>query len=198
MNYTVIYTVSMNMKLIPSYEVKGCSFAEKTFIPVNAILPEQIEDGSSVDVIVIAVADNDISELVEKCVAETNRVLEDKGCTIKFSIIKSPFDVTKEAIGRIYCSLLALLKKDNIILADITFGPKYIPVLIIGMLSYAERFLSCRIDSIIYGQVNFNENREPVNPRLCDVSIVYMLSSFGQYFGNSKTDYDKFLKGFLS
>lgn len=41
------------------------------------------------------------------------------------------------------------------IIADITYGLKDLPIIIFSALGFAERFLGCEIDAIIYGQANF-------------------------------------------
>lgn len=62
------------------------------------------------------------------------------------------------------------------ILADITYGPKDLPVVIFAALHFAEKFLDCTVENILYGQASFADGR-PVGTRLCDMSPLYCLDS---------------------
>ena len=62
------------------------------------------------------------------------------------------------------------------IMADITYGPKDLPIVIFSTLSFAEKFLKCKIDNIVYGQADFIDDKV-VGSIICDMTPLYCLSS---------------------
>ena len=62
------------------------------------------------------------------------------------------------------------------ILADMTYGPKDQTVVLFSALSFAEKFLGCDIDNIIYGQANFVD-RKPVNTKIWDMVPLFYLNT---------------------
>ena len=199
MDYTVIYPTWVQTNNQPmAYACEGIPTAEGRFhMPVNAILPANIENGSHVRVVILESTREsiDADAIADLCRKETESVLSGKDCQIEISIVKNPFSASRENMGRIYKSLLPEIVEGSTVLADVTYGPKYIPLLIFSLLSYAERFLGCEVESIIYGQVFFDAQKKPYNPQLFDITSIYLLSSFSRYFGNSREEYDRFLSG---
>lgn len=201
MDYTVIYSAPVQTVIEPMiYKFEGAdTSSEAYFVPINSILASKIENDSNVRVVVLESQRDgiDTNSIVERCTKETNSVLKDKNCNIEFVIISNPFSASKENMGKIFMDLIQKPIEDSTILTDITYGPKYVPMLIFCLLSYAERFLGCEISNVIYGQVFFDKDKKPYNPQIFDVASLYLLSSFSRFFGNSKDDYDSFLKGFF-
>ena len=62
------------------------------------------------------------------------------------------------------------------IMADVTYGPKDLPIVIFSALNFAEKFLRCEIDNIVYGQATFKDDRV-VGSAICDMIPLYCLSS---------------------
>ena len=88
-----------------------------------------------------------------------------------------------DAIIRNFIELYQLMGKivDEIdngshIIVDITYGPKDLPIIIFTALGFAEKFLECEVDAIIYGQASFVDGHV-VNTKICDMSPLYYLSS---------------------
>ena len=65
---------------------------------------------------------------------------------------------------------------DTHIIADITYGSKDMPIVLFSAMGFAEKFLRCEIDNIIYGQANF-ENGKVVNTKICDMIPLYYINS---------------------
>ena len=73
-------------------------------------------------------------------------------------------------------SFYALILNSQIY-ADITFGPKPLPMILMCALSFAEKFLNCDVKSVIYGKVNFDDNNKVTSPELYDVTSLYYLNN---------------------
>ena len=57
-----------------------------------------------------------------------------------------------------------------------TYGPKDLPIVLFSALNFAEKFLGCEVDHLIYGQVSFKDG-VPTNPQICDMIPLYCLNS---------------------
>jgi hypothetical protein len=62
------------------------------------------------------------------------------------------------------------------IIADITYGPKDLPIVLFSAMNFAEKFLECEIENIIYGQAVFKDGK-PTDTKICDMVPLYYLNS---------------------
>ena len=68
------------------------------------------------------------------------------------------------------------IEDNSQLFADITYGQKPLPMVLMCVLSFAEKFLNCDVKSVVYGKVNFTgENIS--NPELYDVTSLYYLNN---------------------
>lgn len=199
MNYTVIYSPSMNLAAKAAYPIYEKEGNILMVLPLNSVLASKIEDNSNVRVIIVETLKPGEKEwdYAARFKEETEKVLSKKGCAIEFVLDPHPFDASKTNIAKLYRNLTRLILPESTLLVDITFGPRYITLFYTCLLSYAERFLNCEIDSIVYGQADMKYN-PPKDVKLCDVTSVYLLSSFSSLFGDKKEAYDRFIDEMLS
>lgn len=95
---------------------------------------------------------------------------------ITYTVIETDFAQTRAVHTQLMGRIVDELETGAHILADITYGSKDLPVIIFVALHFAEKFLDCVIDHILYGQASF-ENGHAVDTRLCDMSPLYCLDS---------------------
>lgn len=196
-DYTVIYSVPLNQSINAAYRISGpAREGEYAVVPLNSTLASKIEDNSNVHVLVVVVSNTDAEKRAQECIDETRSVLEGKNCNIDFECIRVPFASTSDVIGRLYLDMLSNVHADSTILADITYGTKYIPILITCFMDYAVRFHDNEVESVLYGHAEFDKEKNLKSTQLCDVSSVYLISSFGRHFGSNREEYDRFLKEF--
>lgn len=205
MDYTVIYPLYVTSKVDETeYRVFDSDLkaaAGGVRFPMNQVIASIVEDGSNVRVIMLGteLEGIDSKAIANLCRAETAAALDGKDCNIEFIEEYGLFDATRSIIGQLYASISKKIIDGSTILADLTYGPKYISILVFSLLSYAERFAGCRVDNIVYGQVHFVDGPEgkriPVNPKLYDIAPLYLASSFSRFFGGNRTDYDSFIAG---
>ena len=62
------------------------------------------------------------------------------------------------------------------ITADITYGPKDLPIVLFTALNFAEKYFNCDIDNIVYGQAHFVDGK-PTKTTICDMVPLYYLNS---------------------
>ncbi|GHU06463.1 hypothetical protein FACS1894147_13190 [Spirochaetia bacterium] len=61
--------------------------------------------------------------------------------------------------------------------ADITYGTKSMPIIVFGVLNFAEKFFNADIQNIVYGKVDFDKDNNPINPELFDMTPLFYLNS---------------------
>lgn len=201
MDYTLVYSITLNPNIKALYLPTGdVGLGRPVIVPVVSILPTTIEKGSRVRVVVIdsTKPGDDGDAFYEKIAQETRTMLDLLDC--EYEVVRHivPNNPEKKVLLDLFCRLNETILSNSTILTDVTFGPKYIPLLQFCMLNYAERFLDCEIGKIIYGQVDFDENRQARSPVVRDIAPLYLLSSFSKVFGHGKEDFDRFVTGFLS
>lgn len=98
------------------------------------------------------------------------------GVSTNHVVIDTDFSEDKETHCALMGALVDEIEEGTPILADITYGPKDIPVIIFSALTFAENFLGCEIENIVYGQAEFKDNKV-VSSKICDMAPLYYLSS---------------------
>lgn len=114
-----------------------------------------------------------MEELKEQ-MAQANEAI---GAEIVYKTIYSDFDESKEVHEQLMQAIVEHIELDTHIIADITYGPKDLPIVVFAALNFAERFLGCSVDNIIYGQGVFNEEGTLEETTICDLSPLYALNN---------------------
>ncbi len=146
--------------------------------PVNAML-EMIASPED-EIKVVLLVKNDKYSFSEKnkaaFVEEINRAVSASGAKINIVTIDTEFLQNKAVHEQLMGRLVDEIEENSHVIVDITYGPKDLPIVIFAALGFAEKFLGCDIDNIIYGQASFSDG-QAVNTRICDMSPLYYLSS---------------------
>ena len=172
----------MMEKIVPSVygsRDQSVSSSHRTVhFPVNAFLEETLKKEDEIKVILLAKKDShgryqqNIASFKEEF-AEVNREI---GALAEYVILDTDYSEKKTVHEQLLGTLVEELDTGSHIIADITYGPKDLPVVVFTALNFAEKFLDCRIDNIIYGKAEFADGK-PVNTELCDMTPLYYLSS---------------------
>ena len=77
--------------------------------------------------------------------------------------------------------MLPFIEEGAELYADITFGQKTIPMVLMCAFHFAEKFFDADVKKIIYGKVEFIKHADgiayPENPELYDVTPLYYLNN---------------------
>ena len=160
-----------------------CTCNEKVFFPINAVLYDKLKKDDDVKVVLLVTeSENNCSECnVQKFKDELNKLNENIQSNISYEIIKSAFVETKDIHEKRVREMISKLEKDSEIFVDITFGQKPLPMLLIPVLSFADKFCNADIKKIVYGKVDFVKKSDgktyPENPELYDVTSLFYLNN---------------------
>ena len=155
------------------------SYSEPVVFSINAILAENLKKNDEVKVILLRTLDKDgnsdkNSSLFMK---ELDSINSKIGAKITYETLDSEFKETKDNHEARLKAILDKVEENSQLYADITFGQKPLPMILMCVLSFAEKFLNCDIKSVVYGKVNFDENNKPTSPELYDVTSLYYLNN---------------------
>ena len=98
------------------------------------------------------------------------------GADINHIVIDTDFEESQAIHEHLMGKIVDEIETGSHILVDTTFGPKDLPVVVFAALNFAEKFLDCSVDNIIYGKASF-VNGKAVDTKICDMIPLYCLSS---------------------
>lgn len=158
-------------------------YDEEVIFPVNAVLAKSMEKGEKVKVVLLSKIDKEGNSAVNAGIfqRELNRINLSIGADIEYITLTTPFAETREVHEKLLRDMVGMLEKGAEVIADITYGPKSLPIIVFAVLNFAEKFFGVTIKNIVYGKVNFvdagNGRTKPVDPILCDMTPLYYLNS---------------------
>ena len=146
--------------------------------PVNSFLAETLNADDEITVILLVKRDDNEYYLANTEVYKTelDSVCDTVGVRPAYRIIDTAFSEDKDTHARLMNLIIDAIENESHIIADITYGPKDLPIVVFSTLFFAENYLRCFIDNILYGQATFIDGK-PVNTRICDMTSLYYLSS---------------------
>lgn len=165
------------------YPVDGNSFIEysgEVYYAINAVLAKTLKADDDIKIVLIETKAGDEagSKNAQLFMNELNEINK-CGASITYEVIPSSFLETKDNFKGLYKKLLKTLENEAEISADITFGPKALPLMIFAAMQFAEKFFDCSIGNVIYLKSEFKNGKVNENSQIiCDYTPLYMLNSF--------------------
>ena len=146
--------------------------------PVNAFLEETLKPSDELKIILLVKQDPHGSHehnigLFKEELANANASI---GAKVSYTVIDTDFSQSKSVHEHLMGRLVDEFDIGAHVIVDTTYGPKDLPIVIFTSLNFAEKFLKCEIDNIIYGQASFVDGHA-VDTKLCDMIPLYYLGS---------------------
>ncbi|AEF80555.1 TM1812 family CRISPR-associated protein [Leadbettera azotonutricia] len=176
---TVIVTMPMKGAVYSlQYPVKGNSAIEydgKVMFPINGILAKTLQPKEKVKIIFIVTlgGENMGNEYVKKFKDELLHVTSGINPDISEDIIELPFEPEKKVFEFLLNQLIEKIGKDTEVIADITYGSKPFPFILLCALNFADTFNNVSVLYILYGKIDFPP--KPYNPMIYDITSIYYL-----------------------
>ena len=170
-----------------AYKVNGNKTIEydgEVFVPVNSVLAKTMKQGERVKVVILSKNDVEGNSKVnvEKFQEELNGINAGIGAQIEYVTLASDFTETRSVHENLFRQMVAELEEDAEIIADITYGPKPLPIIIFSVMNFAEKYFDADIKNIIYGKVDFVDDgsgtgkTKTSNPEIYDLTPLYYLN----------------------
>lgn len=168
------------------YPVDGNSFIEysgEVYYAINAVLAKTMKSGDDIKVILLETnaGDKAGAKNAQLFMNELNGINSDNkiGAKISYEVIPSDFITSKDKFNNLYLKLIKNFEKESELSADITFGPKALPLLIFTAMQFGEKFFDCSIGNVVYLKAEYKNNVLVEGTQLiCDYTPLYLLNSF--------------------
>lgn len=157
----------------------NCSYSKPVMFAINAVLAETLQKNDEVRVILLRTLDKagNSGKNGGLFMQELDSINSEIGAKISYETLDSDFKETKDIHEKRLQNMLDKIEEHTEIYADITYGPKPLPMILMCVISFAEKFLNCDVKSVVYGKVDFDDNNKPCNPELYDVTSLYYLNN---------------------
>lgn len=146
--------------------------------PINSFLSQTVDESDELKMILLVKDDGKAfyQKNTDDFKQEIESICNDTGAKAEYVVIHTAFAQDKEVHEQLMGKLVEQIDTDAHIMADITYGPKDLPIVIFSALNFAEKFLGCEVDNIVYGQADFKDDKV-VSSVICDMIPLYCLSS---------------------
>ena len=170
---------NMNAMVYAGTGNTNSNYSKEVMFPINAILAESLKKNDDVRVILLRTLDKagNSGKNSGLFMQELDAINSEIGAKISYETLDSEFKETKDIHEKRLQNMLDKIEEHTEVYADITYGPKPLPMILMCVLSFAEKFLNCDVKSVVYGKVDFDDNNKPCNPELYDVTSLYYLNN---------------------
>ena len=160
----------------------------EVYYAINAVLAKTLKADDEVKVLLLETKAGEEAgcknaKLFEDELNEIN-ASEKIGAKIEYETISSVFITSKYKYNSLFMKLINNFKGEEELYADITFGPKSLPMVIFSALQFGEKFYDCSIGNIIYLKTEFvktEDGRQKIkegSQLICDYTPLHQLNSF--------------------
>ena len=195
MKTTIIYPVRYRYNSKPAQYLEGDNNFEKydpapVYYAMNHVIAGLVDPDSEIDVLLVETCSEGRNTADEVKIAreEVLDKLGGFGERLHISVIQVPFASTKAALADVYQKVRSSIPAGSKIFVDLTYGSKYIPLIMFCVLNYAEKYLDCEVQKIFYGF--FEPGDTP--KYIVDFTMLYLLNNFGLMFDGSRESFDEF------
>ena len=177
----VICNVPMKKELFKcNYETDSLTQGSDRAViyPINAYLEKNLKQGDKIKVILLIKKDNqeNYKKNVDSFKEELKEATKDLNLEVEYENIETDFAEEQSVHHQLMGMLIDKIDDESSIVMDMTYGPKDLPVVSFAALKFAEKFLDCEVESIIYGQAKFVDG-VPTDTKLCNMMPLYSLDN---------------------
>lgn len=182
MKKTVIVNIPMIKKTPAVYASDDLSLpvADKAVLyPINAFLEKTLKPSDELKVVLLTKngMENQAAANVERFKSELETANESIGAFVNYIEINTDFSEAKDTHEQLLLGIVDEITEGDQLLADITHGPKDMPIVVFTAFNFAEKYLGCEIENIIYGQAKSFDGPIAKDTYICDMSPLYYLNS---------------------
>ena len=177
---TLMMADKMEKRHFPVENDSLTEYSGETYYAINSVLSNSIEKGDSIKVVLLETnAGAQAGKKNAQLFIDELNSFNTAGASISYEIITSEFINDKAKYKELYKKLVSNFTEGAELYADITFGIKTLPILILNAMQFGEKFFDCTIGNVIYLKTEFKDG-VIVDGSQCifDLTPLYMLSTF--------------------
>ena len=177
---TLMMADKMEKRHFPVENDSLTEYSGETYYAINSVLSNSIEKGDNIKVVLLETnAGAQAGKKNAQLFIDELNGFNTAGANISYEIITSEFINDKAKYKELYKKLVNNFTEGAELYADITFGIKTLPILILNAMQFGEKFFDCTIGNVIYLRTEFKDG-VIVDGSQCifDLTPLYMLSTF--------------------
>lgn len=177
---TLMMADKMEKRHFPVENDSLTEYPGETYYAINSVLSNSIEKGDNIKVVLLETnAGAQAGKKNAQLFIDELNSFNAAGANISYEIITSEFINDKAKYKELYKKLVSNFTEGAELYADITFGIKTLPILILNAMQFGEKFFDCTIGNVIYLKTEFKDG-VIVDGSQCifDLTPLYMLSTF--------------------
>ena len=177
---TLMMADKMEKRHFPVENDSLTEYSGETYYAINSVLSNSIEKGDNIKVVLLETnAGAQAGKKNAQLFIDELNSFNTAGANISYEIITSEFINDKAKYKELYKKLVNNFTEGAELYADITFGIKTLPILILNAMQFGEKFFDCTIGNVIYLKTEFKDG-VIVDGSQCifDLTSLYMLSTF--------------------
>lgn len=177
---TLMMADKMEKRHFPVENDSLTEYSGETYYAINSVLSNSIEKGDNIKVVLLETnAGAQAGKKNAQLFIDELNSFNTAGANISYEIITSEFINDKAKYKELYKKLVNNFTESAELYADITFGIKTLPILILNAMQFGEKFFDCTIGNVIYLKTEFKDG-VIVDGSQCifDLTPLYMLSTF--------------------
>ncbi|MCQ2588496.1 MAG: TM1812 family CRISPR-associated protein [Treponema sp.] len=177
---TLMMADKMEKRHFPVENDSLTEYPGETYYAINSVLSNSIEKGDNIKVVLLETnAGAQAGKKNAQLFIDELNSFNTAGANISYEIITSEFINDKAKYKDLYKKLVNNFTEGAELYADITFGIKTLPILILNAMQFGEKFFDCTIGNVIYLKTEFKDG-VIVDGSQCifDLTPLYMLSTF--------------------
>lgn len=146
--------------------------------PINSVLEKNVTDGDELKIILLVKHDknNYYEDNKQMFLDELKTSIGSRNIILRIEELYTEFSEDREVHEKLLGDIIDKIEDNSNIIADITYGPKDVPILIFTALNFCEKHLGCNIEGIVYGLAQFGENNIITEGKMCDMSSLFYLN----------------------
>lgn len=192
MKKTLIVNLPMQLKdgkMV--YESESSSLAPSKMpllFAILAYLEPRLTKDDSLKCIFIAKTEYNtpLDEIIQRFKDELDEI-NHYSIPVEYIAIESEFKEKNSVHDQLFKDIINNIEDNSTILADITFGPKDVPIIEFAALNFASEHLNCNIERIIYSQGTFKDGKI-VSKNLCDMMDLFTLQRLTSSFRSASPE----------
>ena len=123
------------------YSVDGnteIDYDGEVIFPINAVLAKSITKNDAVTVVLLKKLDVEGNSDINagEFMKELNAINRNIGADINYKIIDTPFEEDRDTHEKLLRAMIEEIKDNAMIYADITYGPKSLPIVLFSVLNF--------------------------------------------------------------
>ena len=177
---TLMMADKMEKRHFPVENDSLTEYSGETYYAINSVLSNSIEKGDNIKVVLLETnAGAQAGKKNAQLFIDELNSFNTARANISYEIITSEFINDKAKYKELYKKLVSNFSEGAELYADITFGIKTLPILILNAMQFGQKFFDCTIGNVIYLKTEFKDG-VIVDGSQCifDLTPLYMLSTF--------------------